>query len=73
MSANNSESSVVNHHLLNEPKAEDRNKSKGDARKKVLSRKDKLEAAKKANKAMMQAWKLISQRQNSEVDAESDV
>lgn len=41
--------------------------------KKVLSRKEKLEAAKKANQAMMRAWKLISQRKTSDTDAEGDI
>jgi hypothetical protein len=51
----------------------DTNGSKDSDRKKVLSREEKHEAAKKANQAMMKAWKLISQRKTSNVDAESHV
>jgi hypothetical protein len=38
------------------------------AKKKALSRKEKLEASKKANQAMMKAWKLISQRSSNSPD-----
>jgi hypothetical protein len=38
-------------------------------KKKSLSRKEKLEASKKANQAMMKAWKLISQRSSNSPDA----
>ena len=40
------------------------------AKKKALSRKEKFEASKKANQAMMKAWKLISQRRSSSPDAD---
>jgi hypothetical protein len=39
------------------------------AKKKSLSRKEKVEASKKANQAMMKAWKLISQRSSNSPDA----
>jgi hypothetical protein len=39
------------------------------AKKKSLSRKEKFEASKKANQAMMKAWKLISQRSANSPDA----
>ena len=39
------------------------------AKKKPLSRKEKVEASKKANQAMMKAWKLISQRSSNSPDA----
>ena len=39
------------------------------AKKKSLSRKEKFEASKKANQAMMKAWKLISQRSSNSPDA----
>ena len=41
--------------------------------KKALSRKEKLEAAKKANQAMMKAWELIAQRNGSNADAQSNL
>ena len=39
------------------------------AKKKILGRKEKFEASKKANQAMMKAWKLISQRSSNSPDA----
>ena len=39
------------------------------AKKKSLSRKEKFEASKKANQAMMKAWKLISQRSSNSPDS----
>jgi hypothetical protein len=39
------------------------------AKKKVLSRKEKFEASKKANQAMMKVWKLISQRSSNSPNA----
>jgi hypothetical protein len=39
------------------------------AKKKSLSRKEKFDASKKANQAMMKAWKLISQRSSNSPDA----
>jgi hypothetical protein len=39
------------------------------AKKKALSREEKFEASKKANQAMMKAWKLISQRNSNSPDA----
>jgi hypothetical protein len=41
--------------------------------KKTLSREEKLEAIRKANQAMMKAWELISQRKNSEIDAQDNI
>jgi hypothetical protein len=38
-------------------------------KKKALSRKEKVEASKKANQAMMRVWKLISQRSSNSPDA----
>lgn len=43
------------------------------AKKKALSRKEKLEASKKANQAMMKAWKLISQRSFNSPDAKDHI
>ncbi|WP_434686135.1 hypothetical protein [Pseudanabaena minima] len=43
------------------------------AKKKVLSRKEKIEASKKANQAMMKAWKLISQRSSNSSDAKDHI
>ncbi|HBC43089.1 MAG TPA: hypothetical protein DCZ88_14700 [Pseudanabaena sp.] len=43
------------------------------AKKKVLSRKEKIEASKKANQAMMKAWKLISQRSSNSPDAKDHI
>jgi hypothetical protein len=51
----------------------DTNGNTAKDRKKVMSREEKHEAAKKANQAMMKAWELISQRKTSDVDAESNV
>ena len=41
--------------------------------KKVLSHEEKLEAARRANLAMMKAWELISQRNDSGTDDQSNV
>jgi len=43
------------------------------AKKKSLSRKEKFEASKKANQAMMKAWKLISQRSSNSTDAKDHI
>lgn len=43
------------------------------AKKKSLSRKEKFEASKKANQAMMKAWKLISQRISNSPDAQDHI
>lgn len=43
------------------------------AKKKPLSRKEKVEASKKANQAMMKAWKLISQRSAISSDAQNNI
>ena len=43
------------------------------AKKKSLSRKEKFEASKKANQAMMKAWKLISQRSSNSPDAKAQI
>jgi hypothetical protein len=43
------------------------------AKKKSLSRKEKVEASKKANQAMMKAWKLISQRSSNSPDAKDHI
>ncbi|MBD2175558.1 hypothetical protein H6F42_01330 [Pseudanabaena sp. FACHB-1998] len=43
------------------------------AKKKALSRKKKVEASKKANQAMMRAWKLISQRSFNSPNAKDHI
>jgi hypothetical protein len=42
-------------------------------KKKSLSRKEKVEASKKANQAMIKAWKLISQRSSNSPDAQDHI
>ncbi len=68
-----SDLSVSNGNLPKEVKANGRKSAKTATKRRVLTRKEKLEAAKKANQAMMNAWKLISQRKDSGRDAESNV
>lgn len=48
----------------------DARKRRKTTTKKPLSRKEKLEAVRKANAALMKAWELMSQRQSSETNAE---
>jgi len=43
------------------------------AKKKSLSRKEKFEASKKANQAMIKAWKLISLRSSNSPDAKDHI
>jgi hypothetical protein len=72
---NNSDHSATDDGLSNGRKASakaDGKASKASA-KKVLSRKEKLEAAERANQAMMKAWKLISQREPDNTNGESNV
>jgi Cu2+-containing amine oxidase len=73
MSKSSSVPSSANANLPIEAKANGKKTGKALTKKRVLTRKEKLEAAKKANQAMMRAWKLISQRKNSDTDVESNV
>lgn len=60
--------------ISSEPKSKaDRRKPTKASTKKLLSRQEKLEAARKANQAMMKAWELISQRSGNGTDAKSNV
>jgi hypothetical protein len=73
VSKSNSAPSSANDNLPTEAKANSRKTGKVLTKKRVLTRKEKLEAAKKANQAMMRAWKLISQRKNSDTDVEDNI
>jgi len=72
MSKSNSAPSSVNDNLP-EAKANGKKTGKALTKKRALTRKEKLDAAKRANQAMMRAWKLISQRRNSDTDVEGDI
>jgi hypothetical protein len=72
MSESNSDLSATNGSLPKGAKGNGKKGSKTSSKKRVLTRKEKLEAAKKANQAMMKAWKLISQRKDNGTDAESN-
>lgn len=50
-----------------------KNKRTQVSAKKVLSRKEKLEAVRKANQALMKALELISQRNGNVTDVQSDI
>jgi len=73
MSKSNSAPSSANDNLPTEAKANGKKTGKALTKKRVLARKEKLEAAKRANQAMMKAWKLISQRKNSDTDVEGNI
>lgn len=49
------------------------NKNSKASTKNVLSRKEKLEAVRKANQALMKALELMSQRNGNATDAQSDI
>ncbi len=56
------------------PKSKGRRKNSSKAStKKLLSRKEKLESVKKANQALLKALELMSQRNGTTANAESDV
>lgn len=63
---NSAEHSLEQDQSLTKPKSKTNGRKTSKASiKKALSRKEKLEAARKANQAMMKAWKLISQRNDN--------
>jgi hypothetical protein len=72
MSEGTSDLSATHGSLSKGAKGNGKKGNKTSIKKRVLTRKEKLEAAKKANQAMMKAWKLISQRKDNGTDAESN-